>query len=308
MMSQKRYDRLSQEVIHTLCYFDLFDYPLTSPEVYYFLQSNHVTAADVERMLVDLSSRGSVFRFGDYFLLRGDRSLVARRIKGNKEAKRWMVKAEKMARLIHRFPFVRSVMVSGSLSKGYMDEHCDLDFFIVTASGRLWIARTLLALYKRLFLGGSHKLFCINYFVDEDALAIEETNIFTATELATLKPLTGTAYFPKLISANPWMHRFLPNCRPATSNSSNDGEIPIKRLIERAINGIRPMFWNQWFMKMTLNRWRRLYGELDQKDFDLAFKTRPDVSKNHPRQFQKRVLALYQQRKERFQQSDQAAS
>lgn len=308
MTSSARYDRLGQEIIHTLCYFDLFDYPLKSTEVYRFLQSNHVTPADVDEKLSDLSSTGCVHRIGDFFLLRREQALVDRRLKGNEEARRWMAKAEKMARVIHAFPFVRSVMISGSLSKGYMDDSCDLDFFIVTAAGRLWISRMLLALYKRLFLGGSHKFFCINYFVDEHSLAIEENNIFTATELATLKPLTGKSCFPKLIAANPWLHHFLPNCRPVTPNSTTEKESRTKVLLECVINWLRPSFWNRLFMNMTLKRWRRLYGGLSQKDFDLAFKTRPDVSKNHPRQFQKKVLGLYQQRKEMYQQTHLAVS
>ncbi len=114
-------------------------------------------------------------------------------------------------KLISRFPFVRAVLASGSLSKGYMDEKSDIDFFIITAPHRLWIARTLLVLYKRLFLGGSHKHFCVNYFVDEDHLEIEEKNLFTATELATVLPLYGAEQYKSLIKTNGWVRDFFPN-------------------------------------------------------------------------------------------------
>src|SRR5690606_3777846 len=104
--------------------------------------------------------------------------------RGNLMANKFSDIARKKAKLISQFPFVRGVMASGSLSKGYADEKSDIDFFIITIPNRLWIARTLLVLYKRIFLLNSHKFFCVNYFVDEKHLGIEEKNLFTATELA----------------------------------------------------------------------------------------------------------------------------
>ena len=95
-----------------------------------------------------------------------------------------------------------------------MDEKSDLDFFIITAPKRLWIARTLLVMYKRFFLFNSHKYFCVNYFVDEDHLEIEEKNLFTATELATVIPLYGQVHYTNLLKANPWLKRFFPNYTP----------------------------------------------------------------------------------------------
>ena len=87
-----------------------------------------------------------------------------------------------------------------------MDEHSDLDFFIITKPNRLWIARMLLALYQKIVLLNSHKYFCVNYFVDEHHLAIEEKNLYTATELSTLIPLYGKEYYPQLMMANHWIN------------------------------------------------------------------------------------------------------
>ena len=102
-----------------------------------------------------------------------------------------MHKALRNARLIFHFPFTRAIMISGSLSKNYADEASDVDYFIIVKPGRLWIARTLLIIYKRIFLMNSKKYFCVNYFIDEDHLEIEEKNLFTAVELTTLIPIHG---------------------------------------------------------------------------------------------------------------------
>jgi predicted nucleotidyltransferase len=89
--------------------------------------------------------------------------------------------------VIKRFPFVRGVFVTGSLSKNSSDSSSDLDFMVITRKGRLWIARTLLMLFKKIFLLNSYKYFCINFLLSEDNLEIEDKNVFTATEVMTVK-------------------------------------------------------------------------------------------------------------------------
>jgi hypothetical protein len=302
-MSRKfTYDPVTENVINTLLYFDIFNYPLKLKEVYYFLQSNHVTPDIIYDKLCDLANQGKAFHFGDFFTLQNQSTLVERRIRGNREAERWMKLAERQAKLIQSFPFVQAVMASGSLSKGYMDENCDLDFFIITKPDRLWIARTLLVLYKRIFLKGSHKYFCVNYFVDENHLTIEEQNIFTSTELATLIPLTGKGFYNRLIKANEWVFSFLPNCDVQLREVKYEEPIGAgKKLMELIFNLFLPKFWNRFFMKLTLSRWRKLYGShLPDSVFEVAFKTKAHVSKNHPNHFQHRVLTLYQKKKREY--------
>ena len=84
------------------------------------------------------------------------------------------------------FPFVRGVFLSGSISKGFMSESDDIDYFIITAPGRLWLTRTLLILFKKIFLFNSFRNFCLNYFIDSENLYIPEHNRYTATEIVFL--------------------------------------------------------------------------------------------------------------------------
>ena len=53
------------------------------------------------------------------------------------------------ASIIAAFPFVRAVGISGSLSKQYADENSDIDYFIITAANRLWIAKNLPAYFQK---------------------------------------------------------------------------------------------------------------------------------------------------------------
>ena len=205
---------LDDQILRTFLYFDIFNYPLKSEEVFKFLGVPALDKSIITLRLNSLRDQRIIFQFGELFSLKNDNSLIERRIKGNQNADEYLILARKTANFISKFPFVRAVLASGSLSKGYMDEKSDLDFFIVTAPNRLWIARTLLVLYRRVFLANSHKYFCVNYFVDEKHLEIEEKNLFTATELATVIPLYGSQQYESLQGVNSWLNEFFPNYTP----------------------------------------------------------------------------------------------
>ena len=287
---------MSEQVIRTLLYFDLFSYPLNAGEIYNFLSVGVNSQADVKRCLADLTQRKLVFRFGDLYSLQPEDKNIIRRIKGNDEAVKWLKIAQDRAQLIAKFPFVRAVMASGSLSKGYMDENSDLDFFIVTTPNRLWVARTLLVLYKRIFLLNSHKKFCVNYFIDTRNLEIEEKNLFTATELITLIPLHNQKCYRALMDSNDWVRHFFPNFKAKYSDDPKKAGSSRRNIFEFMLNPVSDSL-DRFFMRMTLSRWNKLYRQkFDKRDFDIAFKTRRHVSKNHPNHYQKKILEQYQKK------------
>ena len=290
---------LSESIVRTLAYYDLFDYPLTPEEIYRNLPTNHVNLTEIESELHSLSTKSIIFRLGAFFSLQNNLSLETRRLKGNLLAKKYKSIAIQKAKVIARFPFVQGVMISGSLSKGYADDQSDIDFFIITKPGRLWIARTLLVLYKRIFLFNSHKYFCVNYFIDSDHLEIEEKTLFTGTELATLIPLYGKHHYHSLIKNNSWLHQFFPNFR-----ASDEPEIKVpdnffKKAGEWILNHLFPGVLDRFFMQITLQRLKRMYPYFyPEDDFGIAFKTTRHVSKNHPKNYQRKIALLYDEKLE----------
>jgi hypothetical protein len=286
---------LQQAILRTLLYYDIFKYPLNADEIHLFLGSKIVDRSSFNAALSALKDCGAIYEFENFLSVNPDSSLVDRRKKGNKLAEKFLGMARKKATLISKFPFVRGVMASGSLSKGYVDERSDIDFFIVTVPNRLWIARTLLVLYKRVFLLNSHKYFCVNYFVDETHLGIEEKNLFTATELATVLPLYGSKQYYDLHDANYWLKNFFPNFKLRRTD-----EVPLastswkKRWLETFLNLFGNSF-ERFCHRITLQRWRKLYEQsYSSADFDIAFKSRPYASKNHPTNFQRVVMERYE--------------
>lgn len=300
-MQNNQHNDLEEEILKTLLYFDIFDYPLTSGEILQFLRIKKTSPHEINDCLKILIDRKHVFQFGNFYSLHPDEQNISRRVKGNIEAQKWLKIAEEKAKFISGFPFVLAVMASGSLSKGYMDAKSDLDFFIVTVPGKLWIARTCLVVFKRIFLGNSHKQFCVNYFVDAGHLEIEEKNLFTATELITLLPLFNYRGYEAVVDSNQWVRGFFPNFKVKVKAE----EEPQPSLLRSAFEILLLPFtgWlDKFFMQISLQRWVRLYGSSYAKgDFDIAFKTRRHVSKNHPNNYQKKVLERYQLKLTEFQ-------
>lgn len=298
-MREGIHNELSKAVIKPLLYSDIFSYPLTAAEIFERLEIPCADVKTVERELRDLVEARVLFRFDDLYSLRDDVSLALRRQAGNKMAKDIMPRAVRRSRLIFNFPFVRAVMISGSLSKDFMEESGDIDFFIVTAPGKVWITRGLLALFQRIALFNSHKYFCVNYYLDHDHLALDERNIFTATELITLKPMCGNNFYNSLIRENSWIREYYPQFR-SKSLASKDKPVAGKRFLEKILTPFAPWL-DQFVMKKLAARAQRLHAHhYEAKDFEVAFKATPHVSKNHAGNYQRRITDKFHQRVHSF--------
>jgi hypothetical protein len=283
-------------VLSALRYYSVFQYPLKAGEVYGSLP----IACSLSSLLValeDLDVAGKIYKYDGYYSLSADvRKQVLRRREANNLAEVKKGEAIKVGKFLSKFPFVRFVGLSGSLSKGYADYKSDFDFFIVTAENRLWICRTILHLFKKVtFLAGQQHKFCMNYFADTHDLEIEEKNRFTAIELASLIPASGFYTYVQLEEANKWTKRFLPNGYVGFSNVPgviHDSNPPLRAALEFVINKLLPEKLNRSLMKITDAKWRKKWAKKDfpMEEYDLAFKTTLHVSKNHPKNHQKRVL------------------
>ncbi len=60
-------------------------------------------------------------------MLKNEPFLVERREKGNTKAAEMIAIARKVGDLLIRFPYVRGIAISGSLSKNFADDDSDID-------------------------------------------------------------------------------------------------------------------------------------------------------------------------------------
>ena len=249
-----------------------------------------------ESVLQSLLDDSLIFKVGDFYSLQNESTTCERRVKGNERATGLLLTARKVANFLSKFPFVKGVAVSGSLSKHFADELSDIDLFIITASNRLWIARSILHLFKKLtFLANRQHYFCMNYFIDEAHLEIIEKNIYTATEIVTLMPLQGSQSFVRFFAANTWTKEFLPNNIMRVSISQDIPLSFLKKILEIGLNFLGGNKLDTFLMKITAGRWesKKRKGRLNQNGLLMSMDATKHVAKPDPKQFQHSLLELY---------------
>ncbi|HLP92767.1 MAG TPA: hypothetical protein VK168_01980 [Saprospiraceae bacterium] len=288
-------EQLEQSLLRSLAYFAVFQHPLSIGELCQFGTDQNAGQSPVQALLDNWVARGIIFRNGHWYQIYNDPGWVERRVAANRRADQVLPLATRIGRLIGSFPFVRSVFVSGSLSKHVMSEKSDVDFFIVTQPGRLWLARTLLILFKKVCLLNSHRYFCVNYFVDTENLEIAEKNLFTATEVVTLLPVYGREGYHTFATANAWARDFYPGFPPRPTESvPAQRQGMFKKTLEWVLGGTLGHWLDTKSMALTLGYWKRKFQHMDQETFALALKSEKGISKHHPLHFQQKVLDQYQ--------------
>ncbi len=288
----------AREVLRVLLYFDVFEYPLTATEI--FERSTVKAIKTLHQELDMLTEKGLIYRYNGYYTTQNNPALISRRIKGNECAQRHMKIAKLISTVIGHFPFVRSVMLSGSISKMYMDEKSDIDYFVITAPNRLWIARFFFVLFHKIILLNRTKLFCYNYMIAADHLAITKRNIYTATEIVTLMPTLGAEGYHDFLTANEWVNDFFPNFPEADTKKIKAGTNWIKRLLEKLLSGNAGEKLDTYLMKHTERRWHKRQPAYMFKDPEAYMSLKKHTAKGHTQDHYPRILTCYEEKLARF--------
>lgn len=285
-------------VVEILTYFDIFHYPLTSDEIRKYLFAK-VDENFLQKCLFELQGEKIIFLSHVFYSIQNNPLLAHRRMQGNLLAEKLLAKALKAGRFLYQFPFVRAVGISGSLSKNFADEKADMDFFIITKANRLWIARTLMHLFKKLtFLTGKQHFYCMNYYIDEKALLLEEKNIFTAIEIKTLLPVSGEQTIKLFFESNKWASECLPACNFRRQEKMDPGPSLFKKIQEWVLNGKIGNRLENYLFCLSQNRWKRKFekGMRNKKGQTMELITGKHFARSNPGAFQEKVLALYEQK------------
>lgn len=286
------------EILKILAYFDLFDYPLTAGEIRHFLKE--ISEYEMAVALRYLSETAVVFRLGAYYSLRDNPRLVTARIEGNRRAKPLLDIAHSLSPRLYRFPFVRGICLSGSLSKNTAGEDGDIDYFIITAKGRLWIARTCMHLLKKFaYLSGNQHRYCMNYYIDEQALKIPEQNVYTAMEIVTLVPLCGIASVCRFFLSNTWTDAYFPNHALTALHSPHPEKTSgMKKILESMFKGRLGDRLENYLMHLTTHRWhnKERQGKRNVKGNRMGLDTGTHYCKPNPVYFQQALLSRYHAR------------
>lgn len=288
---------MHDKVLKIILYFDVFSYPLKEEEIVSYARSNK---NDSETLLAlnELRKQG-VIKYQDGYYFVGEPFKIERRKRGNIMAKKRMRSAMFFSRIISWFPYVRGIMLSGSISKGYMGEKDDIDYFIVTQPGRLWLTRTFLTLFKKIFLLNSYRNFCINYFTDADNLTIKERNRFAATEIVFLLPVFNNSYYGKMIDNNRWLKSYYPEFTQK-NEACIEGEIWIKKWIEKLLNNRLGDKFEDFLFQKSVDFIHKKFAKMDKQSFENSFSLKRNELRYFPEKIQMQISDDYSSKLKKY--------
>lgn len=218
-------------ILKTVVYADLFDYPLRFDELCRGLFDLALDPVEVRRLLDDSAALAAVIVERDGFvLLAGREHLLDARREGERRAAELLARHRAVLDRIARLPYVRLVALSGAVAFDNVHDD-DLDVFVITRAGRAWSACMLVTLLTRAL--GARRVICANYFLDEGSLGLADRDLYTAHQLAHIRPVAGREAHRALVEANAWVERYF----PAAYRAAQTSDAPPVRvgLVERLV-------------------------------------------------------------------------
>ncbi len=247
--------QLNKNIVFTLAYFSATKYPLTLFELwrnlfqaeglkkqYSFYEIKEATESKHLASKIDQKD-GMIF-------LRGSDEFVKDRSRANKFSITKLKKLKFWAKVFGVVPYVRGVFLTGTLSMKNAKQNSDWDVLVVLAKNRIWLGRLLLAVMLQLICKRRHgdkvaERFCLNHYITENALILEEHNEFSANFISSSMPILGGGIYKKFLQMNEfWIQTIKPNYKKEEI-SENDVESVENTVIKRKV---------QVFMEIVLEK------------------------------------------------------
>ncbi|NDJ59925.1 MAG: hypothetical protein GYB67_02300 [Chloroflexi bacterium] len=258
-------------ILRTVLYADVFDFPMTCREIHHFLIADHPIslAAVAQTLAASQPLRARLQQIDGYVVRAGRADLLAQRRQREQASAHLWPQALIYGVWLARLPFVRMVALTGALAMhNAADTHDDLDYVIVTAAHRVWLARACAVLLVRVArLRGV--IICPNYVLAEDALAQDCQDLYIAHEVAQMVPLYGHDRYRALRQCNGWVDAHLPNATttfyPEHDHAPRRGWALIKRGLEALLGGRLGGYLEIWEYRRKRRRFSAALAKPDHR-------------------------------------------
>ena len=260
-------EKLSPAILQTLTYSDIFDYPLTAPEVHKYLTGVKASSEEVMQALED----GPFRQTGNYFTLSGREAIVSIRLDREARSQKLLPLALRYGRILGGLPYIRMVALTGSLAVMNISETADFDYMLVAARGRVWTARAFALAVNRLTRLHGYTI-CPNLIVSENTLEWRLHDLYSARELCQMIPITGLDVYRRLMKANRWAGTFLPNAFPGSKSlllETTQQLFPaFQSLLELPLRGKLGDRFENWEMDRKVSRFSKQAGFGEETNFN----------------------------------------
>jgi len=226
---------LRNAVLATIAYYDVFDFPLTSLEIYRYLINparleknldgvGDIQLSDIRATLDDLIRVERAVEYRGFYFLSEDRILIYdKRIAKEKLATRKWKKLVRIAWWFQLIPYLKAILISGSMAMHNADEQSDFDVLAIVKNGRMYTCRIILSAVASLFSARRKRFdlvapdkFCFNHYITDNQLEIKHESLYNAQTYVNLRPVFVRGnVFEDLYRENPWLHKYVYNFQPS---------------------------------------------------------------------------------------------
>jgi len=205
-----------ESIMATLAYFDIFDLALNAEEIRRYVLGRMLSKDELKENLAKLLVSKKIEEVEGFYCLAGRGEILELRQIKHQIAEKFRHWSYQKQWLFGFVPFIKGVYLCNNLSYDGVTKNSDIDIFVVTQRGRIFLTRTILTVLAHLFGVRRHgnkivKRFCLSLYVSEDALNMENLlisrgDIYMAYWMLGLEPLVGNVNM--VIKENSWLNRF----------------------------------------------------------------------------------------------------
>lgn len=203
---------INKNVLFTVVYYNVLEFPLTTFEVWrYLIDFRHrrrkVEMEEVIESLDFLKKQGLIQSEKSFWIVNKKEYLADERIAKQKISVSKINRMIRWVRIISKLPYIRAVFITGALAMKRASKSSDWDVIIVTKKNRIWLGRLIITLVLQVFGKRRHHnkikdRFCLNHFLTESSLILEENNEFSSNEVVFAIPLYGKKNYQKFQQLN----------------------------------------------------------------------------------------------------------
>ncbi len=218
--------KLERAILQTLVYHDIFDYPLKAEEIHRYQIGERASRGQIDNSLKLLEKNKKIKSQSGLFFLKGRKKIIKLRQSRGRFTRAKLKRAKLYARLLMAIPTIKLVAISGALAMENAQKKDDIDLVIIASKNTLWTTRLLANILLQPFrrkAGEPHTKdkACLNLFLEEYNLKIGTQNLYTAHEVAQMRPLWQRQNtYHRFLKANTWVKNYLPNWQASSADST----------------------------------------------------------------------------------------
>ena len=209
-----RVSKTHEEAIEkTLLYSHLFNGGLHKEDLYKYLFDIKISVDQFEKALDNLKYLNKINLKNDNVSLNYHNINIYKKEIKNLDKKR----IKKALRIIKNIPFISCICFSGGTANYGIENHDDIDLFIITKPNSIYIVYLMIHILSKIF--NIRRQLCVNFLIDETGLEIkDQRDYYTAHQIVSLVPFKNSRMLNSFRRNNYWAAKLFPNFISRLSN------------------------------------------------------------------------------------------